>query len=261
MKNTFKTIKTEYKDNILKVILNRPEKRNALNEQMTQELTEVFKNQVDTPDILGICLTGEGKAFCAGADLDYLHSLISKSEEENLEDSINLKNMYLAIYTCPKPTVALVNGPAIAGGCGLVTVTDAAFASENATFGYPEVKIGFVASIVSFFLVNIVGLRQAKNLLLTGKIINAKEAKKIGLVTEVGLKSQYTKLSDEYFNTVRKNSPVSMEQTKDLFRLIEGDKTHILMEELCHYNMISRKTSDFKEGILSFLEKRKPNWE
>ena len=181
----FQTLDCRIDEDILTITLNRPEKRNSLNEKMIEELNSIFVGYRDDNDIIGVSITGSGSSFCAGADLSYLQSLSNKSYHDNLRDSVNLKEMYWNIYTFPKPTVGLINGPAVAGGCGLITVLDIAIAVKNAIFGYPEGKIGFVASIVSIFLVQTIGLVKARELLYTGKVIDAVEAEKIGLIHQV----------------------------------------------------------------------------
>lgn len=257
---TYSTLLYQIEDNVLQITLNRPEKRNALNAIMVRELHDIFLHFKDYEEIVGVSLTGAGEAFCAGADISYLQSLIGKSYDENLKDSINLKDMYWTIYNFPKPTVGLVNGPAIAGGCGLMTVLDIAIASKNAIFGYPEVKIGFVASIVSVFLIQIIGLAKAKNLLFTGELIEAPFAEKIGLIQQIAGEGELKKISDEFFSKLRKNSPQAIKQTKKLLCDHQRDVLEKMLEHACHINAESRQKSDFKEGLKSFLDKRRPDW-
>ena len=253
----YHTLLYKVENNILYITLNRPEKRNALNEIMVKELTEIFLNFKENDEIIAVSLTGAGKAFCAGS---YLYALKDKSYEENLKDSFNLKDMYLTIYTYPKPTIVLINGPALGGGCGLTTVFDIAIASKNATFGYPEVKIGFVASIVAVFLIELLGIRQAKKMLITGEIIDAVEAQKRGLIQDVVSGNELVTVSNEICSNLRKNSPLATRQTK---KLLNNYRNTILEEKLiqsCRVNADSRQTGDFKEGLQSFLEKRSPQW-
>jgi methylglutaconyl-CoA hydratase len=168
--------------------------------------------------------------------------------------------MYWNIYTFPKPTVALINGPAVAGGCGLITVLDIAIASKNAIFGYPEVKIGFVASIVSVFLIQTIGLGRARYLLYSGDLIDAVEALKIGLIHSVVEKDKLQSAADAFFSKIRKNSPQAIKQTKSLLLNLNRDAVKSKLDYACQMNAQSRQTNDFKEGLKSFLEKRKPIW-
>jgi len=168
--------------------------------------------------------------------------------------------MYWTIYNFPKPTVGLINGAAIAGGCGLMTVLDIAIASKNAIFGYPEVKIGFVASIVSVFLIQIIGLAKARKLLYTGELIDASTAERIGLIQQIVENGELGKASDDIFSIIRNNSPQAVRQTKKLLCEHQGDMINEMLKRACHNNAESRQTSDFKEGLQSFLEKRRPDW-
>jgi methylglutaconyl-CoA hydratase len=256
----YQTILYKVENNILRITLNRPDKRNAFNEQMVEDLNAIFLTYKDNDDIIGVSVTGAGESFCAGADLTYLQSLGSKSFEDNLKDSNNLKEMYWNIFTFPKPTVGLINGPAVAGGCGLVTALDIAIASKNAIFGYPEVKIGFVASIVSVFLIHTVGLAHAKQLLYTGELIDSVRAEKIGLVNTIISKDDLDVAANAFFSQIRNNSPQALFQTKSLLLGFHEDMIKKKLEYACRVNAESRQTDDFKEGLKSFLEKRQPIW-
>ncbi len=258
--NKYKTIKLSKHDTILIITLNRPDKRNSLNQEMVKELKDVLSYYSNHLHVSGIIITGAGKAFCAGADLSYLKSLLNHDYNQNLNDSLQLKDLYYMLYTFPKPTVAMVNGPAVAGGCGLVNVCDFVFSVESAKFGYPEVKIGFVASMVSIFLTQTIGERNAKKLLLTGELISAKEAQKLGLVDEILQEYEIEKFSLNFLNNLKENSPQSINFSKQLFYKIIFDNLDKKLIKACEFNAKTRNTADFKEGIASFLEKRKPNW-
>jgi methylglutaconyl-CoA hydratase len=256
----YHTLLWDVKDDVLRIKLNRPEKRNSFNEKMVDELNSIFMTFWDNNDIIGVSLTGLGKSFCSGADLSYLQSLQKKSFDENLKDSQKLREMYWNIYSFPKPTLALVNGPAVAGGCGLITVLDIAIASKNAIFGYPEVKIGFVASIVSVFLIQAIGLTMAKHLLYTGDLIDAQEAEKIGLVHKVVDETGLEKAAETFFSKIGENSPQAIRQTKSLLINLQAKMIRKKLDIACELNAESRQTDDFNEGLQSFLEKRKPIW-
>jgi len=260
MNRTFETIKIEVEKSVAFLTLNRPEKRNSLNKEMISEVKQAINALKDDGNISGMVITGEGQAFCAGADLAYLQSLQNNTFEENLKDSLELKEMYYNIYTFPKPTIAMVNGPAVAGGCGLVNVCDFVFCSENTRFGYPEVKIGFVAAIVSIFLAQSIGERNAKKLLLTGEMFSARKAKQLNFVDEIIDEKDLRDYCLNYLIRLKTNSVQSIDQTKKLFSEIIFDDLESKLEKACEFNAHSRETTDFKEGISSFLEKRKPNW-
>ena len=260
MSKEFNTIKIIEENNIAILTLNRPNKRNSLNREMVKEIKGALSTLKGNDNISALVITGEGKAFCAGADLSYLQTLLEATYEENLKDSLELKDMYYNLYTFPKPTVAMVNGPAVAGGCGLVNVCDFVFSVDNAKFGYPEVKIGFLASIVSIFLAQSIGERNAKKLLLTGDLISAEQALDIGLVDQIVSEKDLKSFCVNYLNKLRDNSSQSIDNTKKLFYDIIFDDLNNKLLKACEFNAHSRNTNDFKEGISSFLEKRKPNW-
>ena len=167
------------------ITLNRPKVRNALSapliEAFQQRLSEIEREK----EISSVILTGSGTSFCAGADLAELDRMTSLSAEEARLDTLVLADLLRRLYQFPKPVIAAVNGPALAGGCGLASVCDFVLASEASSFGFPEVKVGFIPALVSVFLLQQVGERRARELLLSGKILSAGEAQDIGLVNEV----------------------------------------------------------------------------
>ena len=261
MTKSFKTVLLKTEDNILTVTLNRPDKRNALNDRMVKEMVEILSTYKAEHEISVMILTGAGSAFCAGADLAYLKALLEKDREAHRQDSDRLSEMFGLLYDFPKPVIAMVNGPAIGGGCGLVTVCDFAFASAAAKFGYPEVRIGFVPAIVSVFLMSSLGERKAKELLLTGKILDAAEALSLGLVNGVAPdQAALFHMVNEVAEMLRQNAPSSLRFTKTFCNRINFEKLDHLLAEAAALNAESRLHKNFREGILSFLEKRKPVW-
>lgn len=239
------------------IILNRPEKRNALNDGLVSELKHAFtffeaKNHIKT-----LSLKAMGKAFCSGADLNHLKKMKNYSRDENLNDSMGLAALYYQIYSCSKPVIAVVQGPALAGGCGLASVCDFVLATENAQFGYPEVKIGFIAALVSAFLKQQIGERKARELLLTGKLISASEALNLGLINEMCRMDTIGDREQELISSLLNNSTLAMNYTKKLF---DNDIEQTL-KNLARKNADFRETPDFIEGISSFIEKRKPSWQ
>jgi methylglutaconyl-CoA hydratase len=241
------------------ITFNRPEKRNALSFQMIDEILAAL-DDVERSGALVLVVTGAGKAFCAGMDLDELKSLTGKTHAENVADSRRMASLFRRLYDFPKPTIAAVNGAAIAGGTGIATMCDFTFAVPEARFGYTEVRIGFVPAIVSSILVWQVGHKIARDLLLTGRIFDAEEAHRMGLVNEVALPDNLIKRSRELAEQIIENSPSSVQLTK---KLINGFISKVLddqMQQAIEENAAIRQTSDFREGISSFLEKRKPRW-
>src|ERR1700727_1232278 len=180
----YKTILISYDSGVATITLNRPDKRNAVSFELVRELMKAM-DEIEASPAGVVIFTGAGKAFCAGMDLDELKSLLGKTHAENVQDSATMAAMFRRLYDFPKPTIAAVNGAAIAGGTGLATMCDFTLAVPEAKFGYTEVRIGFVPAIVSSYLIANVGEKRARDLLLTGRPFYAEEAYKLGLVTEI----------------------------------------------------------------------------
>jgi len=256
---SFHTLELAYESRIATITFNRPEKRNALNFEMIGELLAAL-DEIEQSDALVVIFTGAGQAFCAGMDLEELKSVTGKSPAENLEDSKRMAQLFRRLYDFPKPTIAAVNGAAIAGGTGLATVCDFTLAVPEAKFGYTEVRIGFVPAIVSSILVWQVGHKIARDLLLTGRVFDAAEARQLSLVNEVVAPESLMSRARELARQLMENSPTSVRLTK---RLINGFIRDVLdrqTEEAVAENAAIRQTADFHEGVNSFLEKRKPRW-
>jgi len=261
MSAEYRTILLDVRNEILTITLNRPDKRNALNDLMVKELIEVLQKYQAEPEISVLLLKGNGSAFCAGADLLYLKELLGKDLKDHRDDSRQLRNMFYLLYSFPRPTIALVNGPAIGGGCGLVNVCDLAVAAEGAKFGYPEVKIGFVPALVSVFLVASVGARKAKELLLSGRIITAREAAGIGLINDIVKNAKdLDAKAHELAEIFKRNAPSSLIFTKNFCNKITLASIEKILDDGANLNAESRLHENFREGILSFIEKRTPEW-
>lgn len=258
--NPFETLLVEKEQNVTTIILNRPEKKNAINDKMIKDLGNIFDTLLTDNGTKVVILTGQGDAFCSGADLSYLDKLKNYSYDENFKDSKYLAELFLKIYNFPKPTIAKVQGAALAGGCGLSSVCDFIISDENARFGYPEVKIGFIAAIVSIFLIKQIGERKARDLLLTGKIISAEEALSIGLINKIVLNKQIDTYIQNFVIKLIENSGQAIRATKSLFSDYKGESLLQVINNLARKNAEFRQTQDFKEGLTAFLEKRKPNW-
>ena len=237
------------------ILLNRPEKRNALHPNMVRQLKEKFTEIEKNDSIKVVIIAGEGNSFCAGADLEYLNQLRDYSVTENENDSQNLAELFLQIYKLSKPTIAAVNGPAIAGGCGLASVCDFIVANEErAKFGYSEVKIGFLPAIVSIFLIKRVGEGIAKQLLLSGEIIDAKRAYEIGFVNYFANNSMKDALA--LSEKLKKNSSHSMKLTKQMVHSVGNLNVDEAVEHCIRLNTISRSAEDFKKGLENFLSNK-----
>jgi methylglutaconyl-CoA hydratase len=227
---------------------------------MMEELTQALSKAGSEPACEVILLTGAGEAFCAGLDLEHLETLSAKTADQHRADSERMALLLRTLYDTPRPTIAVVNGAAIAGGMGLATICDFTLAAPEAKFGYTEVKIGFIPAIVSAFLRGQIGDKPARDLLLTGRLIKAHEAFELGLVTRVIQEAELLSEARSLAKKLTCNSPAAMQATK---RLLSQQAHHHLDEEIeaaIAANVEARATEDFKEGVRSFLEKRRPEW-
>lgn len=255
------TILTQVEDHILTIALNRPDVRNALNSEMMADVLTILADAEAAEEVRCVILTGNGSAFSAGADLDDLESMIEAPIEESRGESERYRNFFLSTYRFPKPTIAAVNGPAIAGGCGLATICDLVVAAENARFGYTEVRIGFVPALVSTFLLAICPEKKVNELLLTGRTISAREALELGLVNEVVGREETLSRARQLASLICQNSPSAVSSTKQLLRQIRGLGLEQATRLAAETNALARTNPDLKEGIRAFLEKRSPEWQ
>jgi len=255
----YKTIQLAYDSGVATITLNRPDKRNAISFELIDDLLRALK-EVETSNAIVLIVTGAGKAFSSGMDLDNLKALIGRSAEQNVEDSQTMVRLFRSLYEFPKVTIAAVNGAAIAGGTGLALLCDFTLAVPEAKFGYTEVRIGFVPAVVSTFLLRQVGEKHARDLLLTGRIISAEEAARMGLVNEIVAPEILLARARELAALLMENSPASLRATKKLLNDHARAELDTQIEAAVRENAAVRTTADFREGITSFLEKRKPVW-
>ncbi len=255
----YRTLQLTYDGRVATITLNRPEKRNAINFELIDDLLRSLE-EVAKSDALVVILTGAGKAFCSGMDLDNLKALLGRSPQQNLQDSQTMVRLFRALYEFPKVTIAAVNGAAIAGGTGLALLCDFTLAVPEAKFGYTEVRIGFVPAIVSTFLLRQVGEKQARDLLLTGRLFGADEAARMGLINEIVPPENLLTRARELAALLMENSPTSLRATKQLLTNHARAEIDSQIEAAVRENAAIRNTADFREGISSFLEKRKPSW-
>jgi len=256
---SYTTIKVESDGTLAVVTLNRPEKRNAISATMIAELMTALQDLESGSERVAI-ITGAGKAFCAGMDLDALKSLATQSAEENLADARRSAGFFRRLWSFPKPLIAAVNGAALAGGCGIATLCDFTLAAPEAKFGYTEVRVGFMPALVSMFLERQVGEKVARDLFLTGRIVDSAEAKAIGLVTRIVPAEQLLAAASELAASLIANSPGSILATKRL--LVRASEAEIdrRIELAVAESAAIRATPDFREGLAAFLEKRQPRW-
>jgi methylglutaconyl-CoA hydratase len=255
----YTTVQLAHDSQIATITLNRPDKRNAISFELIDDLLRALE-EVEKSDARVLIVTGAGKAFSSGMDLENLKTLIGRSAEQNLQDSATMVRLFRTLYEFPKVTIAAVNGAAIAGGTGLALLCDFTLAVPEAKFGYTEVRIGFVPAIVSTFLLRQVGEKQARDLLLTGRIIGAEEAARLGLVNEIVAPENLLTRARELAALLMENSTASLRATKKLLNDHARAELDMQIEAAVRENAAIRETADFREGISSFLEKRKPVW-
>lgn len=257
----YKTIEIEYLDQKAIIWLNRPEIRNAFNEVMISEIISAFRETTENPNVKLIILRGRGKAFCAGADLNWMRDVSTYTYEQNLKESLQLSQCFNTIYNCQVPTIAVVHGAAIGGANGLLAACDIAICEEDTVFSLSEVKIGIVPACISPFVIKRVGEYGAKELMLTGRRINGREAEWFRLVNKSLPASDLEDYLDKMIEMLLTSGPKAVTHCKVL---IDQISNKITLEEALTYTakMIAeiRSSEEGQEGMAAFLEKRKPNW-
>ena len=241
------------------ITLNRPERRNAMTPEMQLELIAAFE-EAAACSCRVVVLRGAGDAFCSGLDLSVLQGLNDKPAADHRADAERVATLFRKLYELLKPTIAAVHGPAIAGGTGLATLCDFTLAVPAAKFGYTEARIGFVPAIVSAYLALQIGDKRARDLLLTGRLFDAAEAHRLGLVNEVVQPDTLDERIHELAQLLAANSPQSQAATKRLLAAQNKAWLDAAIAQAMEANAQARETADFHEGISAFLEKRKPVW-
>jgi methylglutaconyl-CoA hydratase len=254
------TILVTEENGVRTLTLNRPERRNAMTPEMQEELIRAME-EAAASDCRVVVFAGAGEAFCAGLDLSALQGMNDKSAEEHTADAVRIARLFRTLYELPKPTIAAVQGPAIAGGTGLATICDFTLAVPGAKFGYTEVRIGFVPALVSAFLTLQIGDKRSRDLLLTGRLFTSEEALHLGLVNEIVQPETLAARTRELASVLKANSPESMAATKRLLAGQNKDWLDAAITRALSANAEARATHDFREGVAAFLEKRKPVWE
>ncbi len=241
--------------------LNRPERRNALTPEMQTELIAALDEAAVSSSTRVVILTGAGEGFCSGLDLSALQAMQNKTSAQLDEDARRIARMFQTLYALPVPTIAQVNGHAIAGGTGLATLCDFTLAATPAKFGYTEVRIGFIPALVSAYLVMQIGEKRARDLLLTGRLFSAEEGFRLGLVTEVVAPEELAARAQALAETLLANSPASLRATKALVAAQNRPWLEAALALSLEANVSGRQHPDFREGLSAFLEKRPPVWQ
>lgn len=243
------------------VTLNRPEVRNAFNDEVIGELTAVFMGLADREEVRCVVLAGNGPAFCAGADLNWMKRIADYSRDENIADADALARMLRLIYRCPKPTIARVQGDVYAGGTGLVAACDIAVSVDTAQYCLSEVRLGLIPATISPYVIRAMGARAAHRYFLTAERFSAAEALRIGFVHEVVAAEQLDAKIAELARSLVQAGPAAVKACKALVQdVAEKDITQLLIDRTVQGIADIRVSDEGREGIQSFLGKRKPNW-
>ena len=256
---SYESITLQINDAVAVLTLNRPEKRNAITHTMIAEVLKAL-DEVENSTARVLILTGAANAFCAGMDLQALKDFRSQSDAEIVADARLIATLFRRLYSFLKPTIAAVNGPAIAGGCGLATVCDFTLAVPEAKFGFTEVRVGFIPALVSSYVIRQVGEKRGRDLLLSGRIISAAEAQSVGMVNELTEPEKLMPRAHELALSLAELSPVALSHTKRLLLKFSAAELDRRTELAVEASSRVRKTADFQEGLAAFLEKRKPRW-
>jgi methylglutaconyl-CoA hydratase len=240
--------------------LNRPDRRNAISRALVAELTVAIRRAQHEPGARNVILTGAGSSFCAGMDLAELSESIQRATDTDTiwNDALNLATLYDLIYTSPKPTIAAVNGPAVAGGAGFVTVCDLALAAPDAKFGYPEVRRGLVAAMVMPHLLRHVGERMARYLLLTGELVDAVEAQRAGLINAVVPAAELLERALAWSRALAEGGPNALTRTKEL--LHQFSRQALSLQEAAQASAAPRLTEECRQGLKAFFAKEPAPW-
>lgn len=254
------TLRVTRQGAVARVALDRPDVRNAFNDHMLEDLLEAFAAIRDDRDIRVVVLTGEGKVFCAGADVHWMRRVVGFSYEENYEDSLRLARTLREIYTCPKPVIGRINGAAIGGGTGLVAVCDIALASEDAVFAFTETKLGLTPATIAPYLLKRMGERNLREYFLTGDRFSATQAAQMGLVNAALPATELDAAVEAKIQMILTGGPEALAVSKELLREISerslDDNGPFTAGQIARLRM----SEEGQEGMNAFLEKRKPRW-
>lgn len=261
----YSTLHTHTDSGIHTILLNRPEKRNALNHQLMEDLTHALESFAASQTCRVVIITGAGSSFCAGLDIEHLRAMAivpgqHSATEDYHADAQRIATLLTTLYSLSKPSIAAVNGPAIAGGMGIATLCDFTLAVPEAKFGYTEVRIGFVPAIVSAFLRTQLGEKACRDLLLTGRLLSAAEAESLGLVNRIVPEPDLMREARALAIRLLRNSPAAMEATKRLLGKFSDHHLPHDIEAAIRASVDARSNADFHEGVSAFLEKREPRW-
>ncbi len=256
----YDTIDVLKQNDVVTIFLNRPDVHNAMNEQLIKELTDCFKKLDKEKDTRIIVLTGKGKSFCAGADLNWMKSMAKYSKEENIRDSRLLSDLFESIYNCQKPVIGHINGHAFGGGLGLFAVCDIVIAVPDCIFAFSEVKLGIIPAVISTYIVRRIGLSNMRRLFITGERFDSAYAKEIGLIDYIVPEGEIDEKIQKYIELLRLSGPKAIVEVKKLVDAYEKMEIEKYKQHTIKKIAELRVSEEGQEGINAFLEKRKSKW-
>lgn len=246
---------------ITTITLNRPDKRNAMNGLLIQELKQTLEHLTNDPVTRLLIIRGAGEHFCAGADIAWMREMAMGVEDKNSQDAYLIADLMFALYSFPKPTIALVHGATMGGGLGLLAACDIGVASENAVFGFSEVKIGIAPSTISPYVIAAMGARAAHYYFLTGERFKVDEAYRLGLVHRIAEDSTLVNVGMNLAKMMLQNGPHAMASAKQLIRYVSNKEINIdLAQKTAEHLANLRASPEAEEGLQAFIEKRLPVW-
>jgi methylglutaconyl-CoA hydratase len=254
-------IRINIENHIARVTLTQPEKHNAFDDSVIADLTDAFDLVTEDPNIRVLVLSGEGKSFSAGADLEWMRRMSDYDEIENLTDAKSMANMLKTLNDCPKPTIARVHGAAYGGGVGLVACCDMALATENTKFCFSETKLGLAPSTISPYVINAISEKNARRFFLTAEVFDSYTAKEIGLINMVTNNNQIDIEIDGLINNLLENGPMAIAACKELINEVgRGKPKQSIIDYTANHIAKLRASDEGIEGLNAFLQKRKPIW-
>lgn len=258
----FTTLQIGIEKNVARIALNRPEVRNALNDKMINELTEAIDWLNCRPDIRVVEICGNGKSFCAGADLNYMTEMAGYDYEQNVADARDLSELFQVVYFCDKPVISVVHGAVIGGANGITAASDLVLCEEQTVFAFSEVRLGLTPATISPFVIARCGEAVARDLMLSGRRFTAREAQQFRLANFVGTMTEVNDYLDASIQRFLEASPDAIAECKNLIRTVSGhaDRNNPVFNTTAHLIAQQRRSDAGREGMAAFLEKRKPSW-
>ena len=257
----YETLLVDVSAQVATVTLNRPDVRNAFNETMIADVTAAFTALGARDDVRVIVLAGNGKAFCAGADLNWMRRMAGYSDDENRADALRLAHMLSAVYRCPKPVIARVHGDAYAGGMGLVCAADIVVAAETVNFCLSEARLGLMPATIAPYVIRALGEQASRRYFVTAEAFDCATALSLGLVSEAVSADELDATVARIAGTLCANSPNAVRECKQLVQDIAGESIdNALIEDTAVRIARIRASEEGRDGVSSFLEKRTPRW-